>query len=194
MKRYSRQRQVGLRQPGPVGQHELMPRTVHVQLTAGARGKITAAELRRVASSVLDAEDVAAAVEVEVVLAGEATLRDLNRLYRGKDEPTDVLSFAAAEGEAFLAAPGEAPSLGEVIINVRADGSLVVNRQELSLDELKTMLTRLSEKFKGQAVIVRGDAEATHRHIMDVLDACAGADIWNVSFAAMPHPPETSTP
>jgi probable rRNA maturation factor len=93
-----------------------MPRRVHVQLTRGSRGVIIAAELRRVARSVLDAEDVATAVEVEVVLADEAAVRDLNRLYRGRDEPADVLSFAAMEGEAFLSAPGEAPSLGEVVI------------------------------------------------------------------------------
>jgi probable rRNA maturation factor len=93
-----------------------MPRKVHIKLTSGSRGKITAAELRRVARSVLDAEDVAAAVEVEVVLADEATVRELNRLYRGRDEPADVLSFAAMEGEAFIASPDEAPSLGEVVI------------------------------------------------------------------------------
>jgi probable rRNA maturation factor len=91
-------------------------RTVHVQLTRGSRGAITAAELRRIARDVLHGEDVAQAVEVEVVLADEATVRDLNRLYRGRDEPADVLSFAALEGEAFLSAPGEAPSLGEVVI------------------------------------------------------------------------------
>ena len=93
-----------------------MPRKVHVQLTSGSRGRITAAELRRVARGVMAAEDVAAAVEVEVVLADETTVRELNRLYRGKDEPADVLSFAAMEGEAFTAAPDEAPSLGEVVI------------------------------------------------------------------------------
>jgi probable rRNA maturation factor len=93
-----------------------MPRTVHVHLTLGSRGAIRAAELRRVARGVLAAEDVAPAVEVEVVLADEATVRELNRLYRGKDEPTDVLSFAALEGEAFQASPDEAPSLGEVVI------------------------------------------------------------------------------
>jgi probable rRNA maturation factor len=82
----------------------------------GSRGKITAAELRRVAGSVMAAEGVAPAVEIEVVLADEATVRDLNRLYRGKDEPTDVLSFAAMEGEAFLASPDEAPTLGEIVI------------------------------------------------------------------------------
>jgi probable rRNA maturation factor len=35
--------------------------------------------------------------EVEVLLAGDRTLRRLNREYRGKDKATDVLSFPAAE-------------------------------------------------------------------------------------------------
>jgi probable rRNA maturation factor len=93
-----------------------MPRKVHIQLTRGSRDVITAAELRRVTTRVLAAEDVAPAVEVEVVLTDEPTIRDLNRLYRGRDEPADVLSFAAMEGETFLSAPDEAPSLGEVVI------------------------------------------------------------------------------
>jgi probable rRNA maturation factor len=116
MKRLLRKRKACLRQVAACVSMQTMPRKVHVQLTAGSRGAITAAELRRVARSVLDAEDVAPAVEVEVVLADEPTVQGLNRLYRGKDDPADVLSFAATEGEAFLAAPGEAPSLGEVII------------------------------------------------------------------------------
>jgi probable rRNA maturation factor len=35
--------------------------------------------------------------EVDVLLAGDRTLRRLNRAYRGKDKATDVLSFPAAE-------------------------------------------------------------------------------------------------
>jgi probable rRNA maturation factor len=35
--------------------------------------------------------------EVEVLLAGDRTLRRLNREYRGKDKATDVLSFPALE-------------------------------------------------------------------------------------------------
>jgi len=31
--------------------------------------------------------------EVSVTLCGDATIQDLNRRWRGKDEPTDVLSF-----------------------------------------------------------------------------------------------------
>ncbi len=82
----------------------------------GCSGRITPAELRRIARHVLSAEGAAREVEVEVVLADEETVRDLNRLYRGHDEPTDVLSFSAVEGEPLVSAPGEAPSLGEVVV------------------------------------------------------------------------------
>ena len=43
---------------------------------------------------------------VSVVLAGDALLRDLNRTYRGKDKPTNVLSFTGDGGE-----------LGDVILS-----------------------------------------------------------------------------
>jgi probable rRNA maturation factor len=94
-----------------------MARRVPVQVLPGCRGRVPVAELRHVARLVLDAEDVASHVEVSVVLADEATIQDLNRLYRGKDEPTDVLSFAAHEGDvAFPESPEETPSLGEVVV------------------------------------------------------------------------------
>jgi probable rRNA maturation factor len=35
--------------------------------------------------------------DVDVLLAGDRTLRTLNRQFRGKDKATDVLSFPAAE-------------------------------------------------------------------------------------------------
>lgn len=105
-------------------------RRVLVRVLAGCSGRVAAAELRRVARSVLRAEAVPSQVEVEIVLADETTVRDLNRLYRGRDEPTDVLSFASGppslpwgevrgEGEAapaFIEPPEAPPSLGEVVI------------------------------------------------------------------------------
>lgn len=36
--------------------------------------------------------------DISVVLADNAALRDLNHTYRGKDKPTNVLSFAGSEG------------------------------------------------------------------------------------------------
>jgi probable rRNA maturation factor len=108
---------------------------VSISFTRGCRGRVPAGELRRIARHVLAAESVAPHVEVEVVLADADTVRDLNRLYRGRNEPTDVLSFSASDFEAlehaasaddeaikvasaavFVDAPDEAPSLGEVIV------------------------------------------------------------------------------
>jgi ssRNA-specific RNase YbeY (16S rRNA maturation enzyme) len=37
--------------------------------------------------------------EIGLVITGQETIRDLNRQYRGKDEPTDVLSFLGYSGD-----------------------------------------------------------------------------------------------
>lgn len=47
--------------------------------------------------------------EVALVLAGDRTLRRLNRAYRGTDRATDVLSFPGEGGEA---------GLGDILISV----------------------------------------------------------------------------
>lgn len=43
--------------------------------------------------------------EVSLLLADDATLRTLNRDWRGKDKPTNVLSFPAVPPEAIAASP-----------------------------------------------------------------------------------------
>jgi probable rRNA maturation factor len=49
--------------------------------------------------------------ELALVFAGDGVLRRLNRVYRGKDRPTDVLSFPG---------PGGDQGLGDVLISVPA--------------------------------------------------------------------------
>ena len=113
-----------------------MARRVPVRVLPGCRGRIPVGELRRIARHVLDAEGVSPTVELELVLADAATVRELNRLYRGRDEPTDVLSFeglddlsplplsASGKGDRggevdaipFIEPPDKTPSLGEVIV------------------------------------------------------------------------------
>ena len=53
--------------------------------------------------------------EISVTLVSDARIRALNRDYRGKDRPTDVLSFAQNEGEF---AELNAELLGDVIISL----------------------------------------------------------------------------
>lgn len=80
---------------------------------------------------------------------------------------------------------GRAPSRlpGEIIINVQPDGAIVVNRQSHDADGLRTLLNRLVEAFPGQPVIIRADRRTAYEHVVNVLDLCRQADIWNISFA-----------
>ena len=52
---------------------------------------------------------------MSVLLAGDARVRTLNRLYRGKDSPTDVLAFPMGEGEFADIQP---ELLGDIVISV----------------------------------------------------------------------------
>jgi probable rRNA maturation factor len=56
-----------------------------------------------------------------VTLTGDADLQQYNRRYRGLDEPTDVLAFAAQEKPAdrrFQAPPGTENWLGDIVISL----------------------------------------------------------------------------
>ncbi len=72
---------------------------------------------------------------------------------------------------------------GELIINVRADGGRVVNGQELEAPALGALLERVVQLFPGQPVLIRADRETAYEHIIQVLDLCRRADLWNISFA-----------
>jgi biopolymer transport protein ExbD len=89
----------------------------------------------------------------------------------------DVKVPTAKEGKESRRAPGE------VIINVKSDGTIIMNRRPLSAEELGQTLRKISELYPDQAVILRGDQSADYRHIVTVLDICREANIWNVAFA-----------
>jgi probable rRNA maturation factor len=83
---------------------------------------VDAENLRAVAIATLAAQGVASA-ELTVVITTDAAVQALNRDYRGVDAPTDVLSFAAHEGDEgqTLALPPELAAemdryLGDIII------------------------------------------------------------------------------
>ncbi|MBU0678786.1 MAG: biopolymer transporter ExbD [Verrucomicrobia bacterium] len=72
---------------------------------------------------------------------------------------------------------------GEIIINILADGSAIVNGRNLDDDSMDTMLKRLAGVFPGQPVLLRADKATAYEHVIKVLDLCRQADIWNISFA-----------
>lgn len=98
----------------------------------GARGGVIP-DLRRAILATLASEG-AESREVSVLLTDDAEIHVLNRDYRGKDAPTDVLAFAFDEVEGGRAAPPDAGPLplGDVIISVeRAEEQARSRRVEL---------------------------------------------------------------
>ncbi len=76
-------------------------------------------------------------------------------------------------------------SPGEIIINIRRSGDIIVNQKKLSPEELRHMLGRVSRLFPDQPVIIRADERAYHKFIVKVLDICSSVNIWNISFATI---------
>jgi len=75
------------------------------------------------------------------------------------------------------------PYVGQVVVNVKTDGSIVFNRKAISGDELVAKLKELAKLYPDQAVILRGDQNTAYKSIVSVLDLCRQANIWNVAFA-----------
>jgi len=74
---------------------------------------------------------------------------------------------------------------GEIYINLRDDGRIVLSNREMTIDELQGVLNRVAEHFPGGAVIIRGDRAANLGRAIAILNCCKNADIQNVSFAAL---------
>lgn len=104
--------------------------------------------------------------------------------------------FARMENELSVTVPtaesADPPrrQLGEIIINLTWDGGIVVNQREMTDSQLLSLLSRLVERYPDQAVIVRGDRTTQWEDMVNTLDICARAGIWNYKFAALPPEPE----
>jgi probable rRNA maturation factor len=89
---------------------------------------VSAATTRRRAEKML-AHLTLGAVELSIALVDDATIRELNRTYRHKDKPTDVLAF-----------PMDDRVLGDVIISIDTARRQAKQRRRPLLDELTMLL------------------------------------------------------
>ena len=67
-------------------------------------------------------------------------MRNLNNSFRGKDEPTDILSFAINDGDEFPSMEGEEREIGDIFISVE---SMKRNAESFSVsagEELRRLL------------------------------------------------------
>jgi probable rRNA maturation factor len=93
--------------PSGTGSPSPSSRLEVVLLNRQRRRRVAADRLRRLLEGA--ARRLGVTGEVSLVLARDPALRSLNARYRGKDAPTDVLSFPGPGGEA---------GLGDIVVSV----------------------------------------------------------------------------
>ncbi len=81
---------------------------------------------------------------------------------------------------------------GEIIINIVADGSIRVEGLAVDRQQLLDKLSAIAKQFQNQPVRIRGDGAVPYQRIVEIIDTCQKAGIWNISFAT--QRPEPATP
>ena len=98
-------------------------------------------------------------------------------------------NYARFETEIDISVPaasaGENPerTIGEIVVNVKKEGAITIEGIERSEEETLEMFRNIVAAYPDQALILRGDKEASFDHIVKVLNLCKEANIWNISFA-----------
>ena len=72
---------------------------------------------------------------------------------------------------------------GEIIVNLAKDGKITVNSVALTLGDLGARLAKVAKFYPGQPVIIRADKEVRYEDLVELIDTCRAAGIWNFSLA-----------
>lgn len=109
---------------------------VRVSTQGGPFSDVSPAVLRRRAEKMLAHLELEG-VELSVACVDDATIQELNRTWRRKNKPTDVLSFPLREGEDVRPEGG---LLGDVILSIETARRQASKRRRPLLDELTMLL------------------------------------------------------
>ena len=102
------------------------------------------------------------------------------------DEPDLSITLPSAE----TPKPGENVS-NEIIVNIRKDGTVVINRQAYTMPQLEDKLLSVARLDKTMLVRIRVDEKAESGVVVHVMDACLKAGLNNVSFSTRPPAPSS---
>jgi probable rRNA maturation factor len=106
---------------------------VNVLIYVESRYKVNRKKIKSAVFSVLSENGIKSPLEVSVAIVGNRKMAKLNKQYRGKEGPTNVLSFPLSEGrESHL--PSDVVRLGDIVISY----PVVINeaaKQEVLVDE-----------------------------------------------------------
>ncbi len=87
--------------------------------------------------------------------------------------------------DATTGAQGEGGHL--LVINVKRDGTLVVDGRTMTLEGLRQRLRAAAAAKKDQEVLIRGDTQVQFGVVAQAFDACLAAQLRRVAVAAQPE-------
>ena len=104
-----------------------------------------------------------------------------------------TMQFSQSERELEVSVPvaeegaDARQTVGEIIVNVKEDGEVVVGNAVMTQAQLFEKLQRIAAVHKNlaknQAIRIRGDGQVEYQKIVEVIDVCQKAGIPNISFA-----------
>jgi biopolymer transport protein ExbD len=72
------------------------------------------------------------------------------------------------------------------VINIYRDGSIALDAQKLTLEDLENQLREAKAQYPATGVVVRGDSESLYQHVAQVIAACRDAKINDLNIAVKP--------
>ncbi len=115
------------------------PALVRVTTQGGPFAGASAATIRRRAGKML-AHLRLRGVELSIALVDDPTIRALNRAYRHKDKPTDVLAFPLDEGKPGAGGGAGPALLGDVIVSIETARKQARRHRRTLLAEMTMLL------------------------------------------------------
>jgi probable rRNA maturation factor len=92
-----------------------LPYDISVEVTLEPPADFEAGALPALAERVMAGESIADGTSLSILVCGDDEVREMNRMFLGVDEPTDVLSFPD-EADDFIVGQAQAPLLGDIAI------------------------------------------------------------------------------
>jgi probable rRNA maturation factor len=115
--------------------------SILVRRQAPGSARLSKAEVRSLAACMLDALGLGES-ELSILLTNDRLIREINRDHRGKDKPTDVLSFPQSEFSAPLRPKRgfRLDVLGDVVISIDTAERAALSRRRSLREEVRFLL------------------------------------------------------
>jgi probable rRNA maturation factor len=108
-------------------------------------------------------------MEVSVVLTNDDEIRELNREYRGKDKPTNVLSFPQEVDLSTMKHLDACVLLGDIVLSIETIQLEVIQQQKLMQHHLAHLIVHSTLHLIGYDHETDSDAERMESLEVDIL-------------------------